>query len=201
MSAADSPAGLCGLICGPVSSELKHCLTGVPASLPWLGPGEEKKLPIIDEYFERIPGYQEIVSGEQAYLKSSDAFLTCVGPPVARNTFTQDYLRHARWPEDWRIEDSIDGDIAGIYLEKADVSKANAALLAKLTDRTRGLTGEHLFECARRAKLSAARQPESGPVGVVVCASETTTASAIHRALEKGLISRLVIGLPLAKIL
>jgi hypothetical protein len=107
-------------------------------------------------------------------------------------------LRNARWPEDWKIEDAIEGDIAGVYLEKRDIPPLNAKVLAKLMERTRGVNEQHLLDCASRARLSTL-PPESRPVGVVVCAFETTTASAVRRALEKGLISRLIIGLQLAR--
>jgi DNA-binding transcriptional regulator LsrR (DeoR family) len=122
----------------------------------------------------------QLILGAVGSPKTPDRFLT---PEVLRNVLSEQDAR--------RLLRVVDGDVAGVFMEKPGLDKTDRKFLDGIHDGWTGVREEHLRQCTEKACAGKA-------VGVVLYAIHKSRARPILSAIRRGIVSHLVTEMGLA---
>jgi DNA-binding transcriptional regulator LsrR (DeoR family) len=177
----------------------------VPAFLPDF---EEEEIHTIWKLIGLVNHYVEIFGTPESkpgpvppLAERLDMILTSVGPASEPLGFLKGRLLATGKVTTEELKDLIVGDIGGVCIERAHLSKRPMGRLESVTKRWTGLKFKHLDACAARAAEARAAQqdPLTGMPGVVVVSRGAKRAELVYEAVKRGLVNHLVIDQELAE--
>jgi DNA-binding transcriptional regulator LsrR (DeoR family) len=187
-----------GLLNGP-GRDLVHSLLGVPAYIPT--ELAEHETAAVRKFINLIPGYKEIFGapGSKGMIDDVDTVITGVGvlEPEADDQYPGVFLQERIGREsisERELADMVYGDIAGVMIERPDLSPTQRDLVDKMNAGWTGFRLEHLERQVERSSTGGGR-------GVVVLAAGAGKAELLRAAVRAGLVNELVVGAELAKAL